>query len=95
MEAGETEEQTALREVLEEVGIKAILLPGFREDVTYSISDSLEKTVVLFLSSVTSDPIIRENEIVESQWLDGDQAKTLLYSEYYDIFDKVEAFFNK
>ena len=33
MEAGETETQTALREVLEETGVQVRLMPEFREDV--------------------------------------------------------------
>lgn len=33
MEYGESERQTALREVLEETGLKVEILPGFREPV--------------------------------------------------------------
>jgi 8-oxo-dGTP pyrophosphatase MutT (NUDIX family) len=37
VEAGETEEQTALREVFEEVGVKIDLLRGFKTVVEYSL----------------------------------------------------------
>lgn len=35
MEYGESERQTALREVLEETGLKVEILPGFRETCEY------------------------------------------------------------
>ncbi len=37
MEAGETEEETALREIREEVGLNVTLVPGFRTEDEYPI----------------------------------------------------------
>ena len=37
VEAGETEEQTALREVFEKVGLLVRLLPGFRSEDAYPL----------------------------------------------------------
>ena len=52
MEAGETEEQTALREIYEEVGLRVRLLPGFRAVTEYALPypPDTRKRVVFFLA---------------------------------------------
>ena len=52
MEAGETEQQTALREIFEEVGLKPTLLEGFRETEEYTLREKngASKQVVYFLA---------------------------------------------
>ena len=37
VEAGETEHQTALREIWEETGLRPQILPGFRESESYEV----------------------------------------------------------
>ena len=49
MEAGETETETALREVWEETSIRPELIPGFREEIRYSMSNGNDKKVVFYL----------------------------------------------
>ena len=90
MEGDETEEETALREISEEIGLKAILIPVFRESVTYRIADFINREVVLFLCETHSEPVIRESEIAEYKWVDAQDAKKLLYPEYSKIFDLAE-----
>ena len=48
VEAGESEPQTALREVLEETGVRVILLPEFRFVTNYSPVKGTMKKVVYF-----------------------------------------------
>lgn len=50
MERGESERQTALREVLEETCVKARLIPGFRRVVTYHMPNGNDKRVAYFLA---------------------------------------------
>ncbi len=52
VEAGETEEQTALREIWEETGLHPALIPGFRDGETYVIEkkQNTVKDVVYFLA---------------------------------------------
>lgn len=50
VEAGETEVQTAHREILEETSIDVIIDPTFRETVTYSPKKDTIKVVVYFLA---------------------------------------------
>ena len=45
---GESERQAALREIWEECGVKAALLPGFRREVSYPVGDAV-KGVSFFL----------------------------------------------
>ena len=48
VEDGETEQETALREIFEETGTKAQLLDGFREQIEYDMPNGVRKTVVYF-----------------------------------------------
>ena len=53
VEQGESEADTALREVFEETGARIRLLPGFREVTTYSPAKGVVKDVVFFLAELT------------------------------------------
>jgi bis(5'-nucleosidyl)-tetraphosphatase len=70
VEYAETEEQTALREVLEETNLKIELREGFRRAVEYSPRPSLKKTVIYFLGhSKSGDPVPQIEEISEIKWM--------------------------
>lgn len=58
VEEGETERQTALREVYEETGLSVELLNGFREEEQYSPRTNMLKTVVYFLAEAMSQDIV-------------------------------------
>jgi 8-oxo-dGTP pyrophosphatase MutT (NUDIX family) len=92
MEVGETEEETAIREIFEEIGLTASLISGFRESVKYRIADFINREVILFLCQTNSEPAIRESEIAEYRWVNAERAKTLLYPEYCLMIDKLEEF---
>ena len=70
VEKGETNEQTAKREVLEETGVHIKLVPGFQERSNYMIQNRINKTVIIF-AAVTKDrkTFNQESEIEESAWL--------------------------
>lgn len=53
IEKGESERQTALREVFEETCVKAQLLPGFRRVVVYHMPNGNDKRVTYFLARYT------------------------------------------
>ena len=48
VEHGESEEETALRETLEETSLKPCIHPGFRCEISYLLSNGVHKTVVYF-----------------------------------------------
>ena len=68
MEAGETERQTALREILEETGAEAILLDGFRSTEEYALAreghPEIVKQVVFFLAKAV-DSSFQPRDTVE------------------------------
>ena len=66
MEAGETEEQTALREIYEEVGLRVRLLPGFRAVTEYQLPSppDTRKRVVFFLAEYEGqETTVQESEL--------------------------------
>ena len=64
MEMGETEQETALREIREEVGLKVRLLDGFREVHEYLMpkKPGAMKRVVYFLAEYEDQPIAPQAE---------------------------------
>lgn len=76
IENGETEKQTALREVFEEVGLKPNLIEGFRETVEYYIpSIDVQKQVVYFLGEFENQEIVfQKEELSSAQLLSFDEA---------------------
>ncbi len=82
MEAGETEEDTARREIKEETGLDVLLDTGFRETVNYSPKKNTKKTVVYFVGMVASHELIpQQDEISELRWLEIEQAGNVLTYE--------------
>lgn len=79
MERGESEKETAVREVLEETGINIRFLPDFRYKSEYSIQNRIEKRVIIFLASTDDEHItIQQEEIDEYLWADFDNALSVL-----------------
>lgn len=67
VEEGETEVETALREVHEETGLTIRLEEGFRQSVEYYPRPNIRKQVVYFLGYADDDRTRRqEEEIVRS-----------------------------
>ena len=70
VEAGETEEQTAHREIFEETGVKVTLQPNFRHVVEYSPKPGVKKQVVYFLGEAHGAELVRqEEESSELHWV--------------------------
>lgn len=79
IEEGETEQETAIREVLEETGLHICILPDFSAKSEYSIQGRVEKFVTIFLAS-TQDTVlcIQEDEIDDYAWADYANALRIL-----------------
>ena len=70
VEEGETELETALREVHEETGLTIQLEDGFRQSVEYYPRPNIRKQVVYFLGYADDDRTRRqEEEISEIRWV--------------------------
>ena len=81
MEAGETETQTALRELYEETGLTAKLDTSRTASIAYPISSFARKEVVFYLGLVTGVPKVREGEIDSYKWVTAEELKDYLFSE--------------
>lgn len=94
MEEGETEEETANREIKEETGLDVLLDTGFRETVTYSPKRNTKKTVVYFVGMATSHELVpQKDEIAEIKWLEIGQAPNVLsYDNDRLIVNKAKGF---
>jgi len=84
MEAGETDEQTAMRELYEETGLTAKLDTNRVASIEYSISRFARKQVVFFLGEVTGVPKVREGEIDGFKWVSAEELKDYLFPDTYE-----------
>ena len=90
MEAFESEQETALRELKEEVGLTAVLHPQFRDLVEYPMARGGRKQVVLFLGEASGEVSLEPRELREYRWAAAQEAKNLLHSEYMRILERVQ-----
>ncbi len=75
VEDGETEEETARREIREETGLEVRLFTDFRHVVTYSPSKGTVKDVVFFLAeALPGEMKPQECEVASLEWLPFDEA---------------------
>ncbi|MCI7351988.1 MAG: NUDIX domain-containing protein [Ruminococcus sp.] len=82
VEEGETEVETALREVKEETGIDIIIDPTFRETVTYFPRKDTQKVVVYFIAKAKNfEYVPQEEEIAQIKWVDICHATSVLTYE--------------
>ena len=70
-EAGETEEETALREVQEETGLKVTLIPGFRYEDVHAIPQKpgIMKQIVYFLAEYGHQDVCYQREELSGAFL--------------------------
>ena len=79
VELGETEVETAQREILEETGIEVIIDSSFRETVTYSPKKGTQNIVVYFLAKAKGyDFIPQPDEIADIKWVEIGRAQSVL-----------------
>jgi len=78
MELGESEEETALRELLEETGLTAELDTSRCASIAYPISKFARKQVVFYLGQVTGVPKTRDGEIDNFKWVKENDLKNYL-----------------
>ncbi len=84
MESGETEKETALREVFEEVGLRPKLIDGFRETETYIHHEkkATAKTVSYFLGEYANQTICAQpGELMRAELLPYEEAMAVLEFE--------------
>lgn len=90
MEAWETEQDTALREMREECGLSARLHPDFRATMGYTINGWMPKEVVLFLGEAQGETTLQASEIETCRWVSLREARSLLHWDHLPILKQVE-----
>ena len=98
IEPGETKEETAIREVLEETGLNIEIVPGFVKNSKYIIQGKIEKSVSIFLGKTTEfDYKLQEEEIEECGWYTYNDALRILNYENdkYILTEAAKFFGNK
>lgn len=97
MEAGETEVETAIREVKEETNIDVEVNEKFRYTQIYSPKEDVMKEVVFFLAKNVSDngnPQLKE--VSEVRWFNFDEAiETITYDNAKELLLRVKKDFEE
>lgn len=79
VEENETEEETAIREIMEETGIEVSIQSNFREVITYTPKKDITKDVIYFLArAVTFDYTPQVEEVARIKWVEINNAHTML-----------------
>ena len=91
MEDGETEIETALREVKEEVGLDVEIDKKRRYTLNYVINNEIDKTTVLYIAKAKNEKIImQESEIENTKWCSFEEALNMLtFDDWKEMFKKV------
>lgn len=94
VEPGETEIETAKREIFEETGLKALIFDGFRRSVQYYVREGVHKTAVYFVAQVFDDKAcVPEGEISSFEILDYEKACVrLTYASERELLKSAKAF---
>lgn len=82
VEEGETEVETAIREIKEETNVDVEINENFRYVETYSPKEDVEKDVVFFVAKkVGGENIAQEEEVQNIVWVSCEEAMDLLTFE--------------
>ena len=94
IEPGETDVDTAIREVYEETGLHVTVLPGFVKKSEYTIQGKIEKSVSIFLAHTQETEYkLQEEEIEECGWFSYEEAlATLNYENDKHILNEAKKF---
>ena len=94
VEDGETEEQTARREIKEETNLDVVLDTRFRAEISYSPYEDCIKTVIFFAAEASSDDLInQESEVASLEWLPLETAlEALTFDSDRDVLTKADAY---
>ncbi len=94
VEENETEEETALRECLEETNVNVSLIPGYREETEYYMEEyDAWKTLVYFVGKINNfDFIKQDSEISDIKLCKYDEAYELQYDNSKELVRKADIF---
>ena len=90
VEDGETEEQTAIREIKEETNIDVEIDNRFRKVINYSPKVGVVKDVVFFIGKAISDNLVIDpKELLDAKWVNYKDAKDyFVYQETINVYEE-------
>jgi bis(5'-nucleosidyl)-tetraphosphatase len=93
-EEGESECETAQREIQEETKLKITTLEGFREQIQYSPSPGVWKTVVFFIAELSDGQKPQKTEeTADFRWLPLEKAYELLtFKDTKELLNAADTF---
>ena len=95
VEAGESNEEAALREIYEETGIRARIMPGFEGELVYPQGRGMLKHFYYFLASFDADQQFIAGDVVDAELLPYDQAmRKLSFMDVRQLLRRAEVFLN-
>lgn len=91
MEAGETEIDTAKREVKEEVGMEVDIDTSKRYELNYIIDNEIDKTSVFYIATTENSKITKQQSEVElAKWCSFEETLDMLtFDDWKEMFKKV------
>lgn len=99
VEIGESEHEAALRELQEETGLSAVMVPGFEERIHYVFTKGgkpVKKEVVFFVGKPIGADVVLSDEHNDFAWLAFDDAvKKLTFETAREVLRKADAFLKK
>ena len=90
MDPFEQETETALRELKEETGLDAVLLPELREMVSYPMDNGRTKQVVVFPGAVSGDIVLQHTEAISHRWVSAREAVRVLHPDFHPVMDRIQ-----
>jgi len=98
VEKGESDQETALREIYEEAGLKVDIMHGFKESISYvDHMHNVDKIVVFFLCVSHSSEVKHiTDDVIDHIWLGFEDAlKKLTYDNARNVLRKAEKFLSE
>ena len=94
VEAGESERQTAEREILEETGVRVKVDTRFRAENRYMARPDVEKLVVFFIAVAEEQThVAQQGEVAVAEWVEaGEAVERLTYEQDRRIFRRAQKY---
>ena len=89
MDAGETERETALRELYEETGLVASFVSDARVELSYDVRPPVKKEVVLFLGETDGVPALQQSEIRSCRWVSREDLVRFLFRDTHAACERL------
>jgi len=97
IENGESEEECAIRETLEETGISVKVDSNNRFSISYLVHDVVPKEVVYFISYLNGSDniVIQQEEVKSASWVSVSEVRKILtFDNLKELWDKVLEVYN-